>query len=358
MSNDVYIRLREFLHGLPAGFPATESGVELKILEKLYTPEQAEMAMCTSTIPETVSAIAARRGMDESEAAELLASMAKLGLLYRVRLGEDVLYMTNMFAVGVYEFNLNRIDREFAEMFEEYQPSFSEFMRSIPTKQLRVVPVAETIDAVQSVASYNQVRELVAKHHTAAVATCICRKERGLLGYECQKPHETCLTFGMAAQYYVENGIGREITIDEALRILDQAEEAGLVLMPTNAVHIMNICCCCGCCCGVLRTMSADPRPADLVQSSYQASIEEDLCDACSTCLERCQIEAITEAEGGDVMVVDTARCIGCGLCVSTCPQEAISLVEKAGVEAPAADIVKMWARMAEERGLGGATQG
>jgi len=34
-----------FLDGLPGGFPPTPDGVELRILKRLFTPEQAELAM-------------------------------------------------------------------------------------------------------------------------------------------------------------------------------------------------------------------------------------------------------------------------------------------------------------------------
>jgi electron transport complex protein RnfB len=348
VNDDVYKRLREFFHNLPGGYPETESGVEIKILEKLFTPEEAEMAMSLTMLPEPASAIAARRGMEESVAAELLESMAGKGLIFRIRIGKDAYYMANMFAIGVYEFNVNTMDREFAEMMEEYRPDFLRFMGSIPTKQLRVVPIGAVVDTTPSVASYDKIRELVKEKEVAAVAPCICRREKGLLGNECSRPIETCLTFGAGAQYYIENGIGHEITVEEALRVLDLAEESGLVLMPTNALDIMNICCCCKCCCGVLAMLSTLERPADAVQSSFQARIDPDLCVACGTCVERCQIDAIIE--GDEFNEIDTARCIGCGLCVPTCPEEALSLVEKTGVVSPAANISEMWMRMADER--------
>jgi hypothetical protein len=41
---DVYEALREHLDSLPAGFPATESGVEIRILKRLFSPEEAELA--------------------------------------------------------------------------------------------------------------------------------------------------------------------------------------------------------------------------------------------------------------------------------------------------------------------------
>ena len=348
MSDEVYKGLREFLHKLPGGYPETESGVEIKILKKLFTPEEAEMAMCLTMLPEPASAIAGRREMEEAEAADLLESMAGKGLIFRIRIGEDVYYMANMFVIGVYEFNVNTMDRELAEMLEEYLPHFQRFMGSIPTKQLRVVPIGTVVDTTQNVAPYDKVRELVKDKEVAAVAPCICRREKGLLGSDCSRPLETCLTFGAGAQYHIENGIGREITIEEALRVLELAEESALILMPTNALDIMNICCCCKCCCGVMAMLSTVERPADAVQSSFQARIDSDLCATCGTCIERCQIDAIIE--GDEFMEIDTARCIGCGLCVPTCPEEAVSLVEKTGAGSPAANISDMWTRMAEER--------
>lgn len=350
MSEDVYLRLREFLHSLPGGYPETESGVEIEILKKYFTPEEAEMATRLTLIPEAVPAIAARAGMEEAAAAELLESMASKGLIFRARFGDQVIYMANMFIVGIYEFNVQNLDAELAKLFERYQPDLGEFMRSVPTKQLRVVPINAAINAAPSVATYDRVRDLVKSQEVAALAPCVCRKEKGLLGEACDRPLEMCMTFGMAARYYIENGVGREITIDEALKVLDTAEESALVVMPMNSVDIMNICCCCKCCCGVLRIISAAKRPADEVQSSFQARIEPDLCVMCGTCLDRCQIEAVVDGEGS--MAIDTARCIGCGLCVSTCPEGSITLVERVGVAEPPANLIEMRMRMAEERGL------
>jgi H+/Na+-translocating ferredoxin:NAD+ oxidoreductase subunit B len=345
MDENVYLKLREHLDSFPGGFPSTENGVELKILKKLFTPQEAEMFMRMSLVPEPVAAVADRSGMDETKAAELLESMAGKGLLYRIRTDDCVYYMANMFVIGVYEFSLNVMDRELAEMMEEYLPH----LKLVP-KQVRVVPVGAAVDDTPSIASYDLVREMVKEKEIAAVAPCICRKEKGLLGRDCQRPQETCLTFDQAAEYYIENGLGRRISIDEALGVLSKAEESALVLMPNNAVHIMNICCCCSCCCGVLRVLSSFERPADEVQATFQASIDPDLCTACGTCMERCQIEAINE--GDDYMEVNEARCIGCGLCVPTCPEEAVSLAPRPGIEPPPANVVVTRVKIAKERGL------
>ena len=72
MSEDVYARLREFMDTLPGGYPSTPSGVEIKILKRLFTPEQAELTMKLSQEPEEVRSVAARTGMGENELAEKL----------------------------------------------------------------------------------------------------------------------------------------------------------------------------------------------------------------------------------------------------------------------------------------------
>jgi electron transport complex protein RnfB len=349
MSDEVYRDLAKFLDRMPGGFPKTESGVELKILKKLFTPEQAKIAMGLTPFPEPAAKIAARLKMDEAQAAAKLEQMAREGSIYRVRAGANVLYVALNFVVGIYEFHLNSIDRELAELMEEYLPHLKTMWEQTRTKQLRVVPIHSAVASAPAVSTYDQVRELTKKHELISVAPCICRKEQALLDNPCERPLETCLQFGMAAQYYIENGLGRKITSDELMDILKMGEEKALVLSPTNAQDIVNICMCCGCCCGVLRGLKAMPRPAEQVQSSFQARIDPGLCSACGTCLDRCQMDAIVE---GDVFQVDAERCIGCGLCLPTCPEQAVYFVPVERPATPPANIVEMNMRIGKERGV------
>jgi Pyruvate/2-oxoacid:ferredoxin oxidoreductase delta subunit/DNA-binding Lrp family transcriptional regulator len=350
MAEDVYLRLREFLDNMPGGYPETDSGVEIRILKRFFTPEQAEMTMHLTPMPEPVPAIAERAGMDEEAAAELLETLAKEGNIMRIRIEDQPYYMAISFVVGIYEFHLKVMDREFAEMMEEYLPYLTEMFSGLKTQQLRVVPVESAIETVHEVETYDRVRDLVKEHEIFAVADCICRKEAGLLGHPCDRPIEVCLTFGMAAQYFIENELGREISMEECLEVLDLAEESALVLSPTNAQDFVNICCCCSCCCNMLKGLKTFERPADYAGSSFQAKIDPDLCTSCGTCLDRCQIDAIIE--GDEYNEVDLARCIGCGLCVPTCPEEAIVMVAKAEVEVPPKNIVARDIKLATERGV------
>jgi ferredoxin len=133
--------------------------------------------------------------------------------------------------------------------------------------------------------------------------------------------------FGEFADYYVRNGKGRAIDKAEVYEILARADAANLVLQPTNSQRIGAICCCCSCCCGVLGGLKSQPKPAEAVVNAFIAHLEQDGCVACWTCLERCQMDALSEA--GDAVALDADRCIGCGLCVSTCPSGALTLVRK-----------------------------
>jgi Na+-translocating ferredoxin:NAD+ oxidoreductase subunit B len=135
---------------------------------------------------------------------------------------------------------------------------------------------------------------------------------------------ESCLVFGPAARFYLDNRLGRLIGREEALEILDRAEASGLVLQPSNAQKVVNICTCCGCCCQILKNLKAVPNPARYVASNYYAEVSGDRCAGCGTCVDRCPMEALAMME--DVAAIDRERCIGCGCCVPTCPEQAITL--------------------------------
>jgi ferredoxin len=350
MSEDVYTRLRDFMDELPAGYPSTPTGVEIKILKKMFTPEQAELTMKLRNEPEEVPAIAARIGIGQAELGPRLEEMAQKGCIFRVRRGGERLYQAFQFVIGLYEFQLDRIDREYSELLEEYLPYLGLSMMSVKTRQLRVIPLESSIESTPEVATYNRVRDLVREQETISVAQCICRKEQGLLGHPCDRPQEVCLTFGDYARYYIDNGMGRKLSVEEALGVLDLAEEHGLVVSPTNTQKIAAICCCCPCCCPNLKTARASERPLDFVLSYYQARIDADQCSSCGLCLDRCQVDAIEEGE--DTWSVLEDRCIGCGLCVAECPTEAISMLARPGMAAPPESFDDLIGRIGAERGV------
>jgi ferredoxin len=158
------------------------------------------------------------------------------------------------------------------------------------------------------------------------------------------------MAFGEMAEYYIENGYGRMVGQDEALRLLELSEERGLVPMPDNAQDIHFVCLCCSCCCGWLRNTKMLPNPAEFLRSNYYAVKDYELCSECLTCVERCPMDAVTESEGA--VKIDLDKCIGCGVCLSTCPEEAITLVQKETMVVPPATFEEKVDRIMAERGL------
>jgi ferredoxin len=334
MTDDVYQRLREHLDLLPGGFPATESGVEIRILKRLFTPEEAELAQQVKLKLETADKIAERAGMDPDQALAKLRDMASKGLIFSIDTGErPPSFMAAQFVIGIWEYQVQRLEPDFVRDVEEYMPHLArEAFQHLP--QLRTIPIGRSLTPEMNILPYEKAEELITGQKDILVAPCICRREREVKGEEtCGKLMDSCLVFGWAAHYYERNNLGRKITADEALEILHTAEEEGLVLQPSNTQDITNICCCCGDCCQVLVNLKRHPSPATIAATPFILDVDEGACSACETCVDRCQMDALTV---DDVVHLNADRCIGCGLCVPTCPEEALSLVRKPEDQAPA----------------------
>jgi Na+-translocating ferredoxin:NAD+ oxidoreductase subunit B len=325
-ATDVYRKLASHLDGLPGGFPSAESGVELRILRKLFSPHEAELALHVSLLPETAPVLAQRAGITLDDATRRLAEMARKGLIYELTPEKGAMtYAAAQFVIGIWELHVNALDPELIRDFEEYLPTLAREALRFP--QLRTIPVNRSLDARLTVMPYERAEALVRKATKVLVAPCICRRERHIAGEACSAPEEACLVFDMGAEIYERNGLGRLIGHDEALAILERAEEAALVLQPGNSQAPMNICCCCGCCCGVLRSIKSHPNPAALISSPFVVSFSPEECSVCGDCLERCQMGALRLDAGA--IDLNEGRCIGCGLCVSKCPTGSLTLTRK-----------------------------
>ncbi len=328
MTADIYKRLATHLDNLPGGFPPTESGVELRILRRLFSVDEAILALHLTLIPEPPRVIARRAGISCEYAVRRLEEMARKGLIVRVEpKGKPPEYASAQFIIGIWEFHVNELDLDLIRDLNEYMPTHfnAEIWKRSP--QLRTIPVGRSVDLHLEALPYERAEELVRAQEKFLVAPCICRREHRMAGKGCDRPEETCLVFGLGAEYYNRNGIGRLIDFQETLDILKMADETGLVLQPSNAQKAANICCCCGCCCQVLLNTKRYPNPAGLFSTSFAAQLNRETCTGCGTCVERCQMAALQLDDGRAVL--DLNRCIGCGLCVTTCPTESLSLLRK-----------------------------
>ena len=352
MTQNIYGRLATHLDNLPGGFPRTETGVEIRILKRLFTEEEALLACYLQMLPEPVERIAKRANLPPEELAEKLYRMSHKGLIYRADLPEGYRYMASQFVIGIWEYHVNDLDEGLIRDMNEYIPSLMDTASKLKTHQLRTIPIGAGLDGQGAVMPYEQARKLIEQQTKIVVAPCICRKEHAMIGKGCGKSVEACLVFSSGAYFYENNGLGRSISREEAINILNKAEEEALVLQPTNAQKITNMCLCCGDCCQILKSLKRLPNPASLVHSNYYVRIRKEDCLGCETCVERCQMKAIRMQDG--IAEVNLDYCIGCGLCVSTCSGKAIDLVRKNEEDCytPPANVVETYIRIAQERGL------
>ncbi len=329
MSKDLYRQLQERLDMYSVGFPATDSGIEITILKRMFSDDDARLFLSLTPMLETPEAVAGRIGRDVGETAIHLEDMAGRGLLFRMKKGDSIKYGAIPFVHGLFEFQVSRLDKDFARLVEEYfDGDFSRTMSENAGGFLRIVPIQHAIETTQNIAAYDDAVAILKNQKLIVVTDCICRKLRNTTGGGCGRVLEACFMFGSMAQYYIDHDMGREVQVDEAVAILTKAQEEGLVTQPATSQNPGGMCNCCGDCCGVLKSLNMVPNPADLVFSNYYAEVDKDACVGCEACLDRCQMTALSMTDD-EKAEVNMARCIGCGLCVTTCPGDAIRLESK-----------------------------
>lgn len=325
MSDESYDKLADALDRLPNGFPRTPSNIELRVLKKIFTPEEAWLAGHLSGKMEPTSAIAARAEISEDEVTERLRKMTRQGFVWGHKAEDGYRFRLAPFVVGIYEAQIENMDHELAHLVEDYLQNggAAGIMKPSPALQ-RVVPAMDTVKT-ELIMPYEDVREMLLQAKSYRVRDCICRTQKEHTGRECDYPLHNCLTFSSRERSEPHKD---DVTQEQALAILDQAEEVGLVHSVSNFIKgVSYVCNCCGCCCGILRGITEWGFENSMAASNYYAMIDADECQNCGICIDRCQVEAISEVDG--VTVVDRKRCIGCGLCVSGCPDGVAMLQRK-----------------------------
>jgi Na+-translocating ferredoxin:NAD+ oxidoreductase RNF subunit RnfB len=137
------------------------------------------------------------------------------------------------------------------------------------------------------------------------------------------------MTLGKSARHTSNHGFSKLVSKEEALKILKKCEDAGLVHKAyhkygNSSAEEVAICNCCSCCCMTARDCLIFPV---VNETNYLASIDEDLCTGCGTCVDLCYNKAI-ELNDDDKAERIEEFCAGCGVCAYHCPENAISLIE------------------------------
>jgi electron transport complex protein RnfB len=337
---DVYETLRGILDAHPSGAP--HSAVFDKIIRILFTPDEAALATHMSFMPRSAEAIASDAGIVVDEACALLEAMADKAIIFcRDKEGQKS-YGLLPTIPGLFEFPFMKgggtpMHDRLAGLWKEYHDTeLGASFAGNPTPVARIIPVEQSLTAATQVHPYEEVALRIDEVDYIALGTCACR----VTAKACDAPLDVCLIFDGAGKFLVERGYARRIDRTEAHRVLDRAEEAGLVHTSSNSADKATfICNCCKCCCTILTLQTQLNIPHAFATSAFQARVDSTECTGCGICVdERCPMGAIAIED--DVAEVITEKCIGCGLCVTGCPVDAI-ILERRSTEPPVPDTMK-----------------
>lgn len=350
---ECYERFRKRIdEACPFPTPSTESKVELEILSKLMTPEEAEIACNLSGDPETAQTVSARAGIAVETLRPVLEELVRKGVIFKVYT-EDPLYSLAPVMPGIWEFQLRSMTPELLSLFQRYYAEGQgKAFLTLKPPPFRVIPIHKSIPAELNILSYEQVEGFIDRATTVALADCHCRAVKRMVGEGCDAPDDVCLLLDVWADYFEKNLNVRRVDKDEAKAALRRAADAGLVHATFNSVEgAMFICNCCGCCCVGLRGITQLKIPvADMgiATSNFIAEVSKDDCTGCTVCVDKCPIEALDLNDS----VVDLLeeKCLGCGACVSVCPTNAISMKRRELQTVPVQSGVELLRQVLEKR--------
>jgi len=322
--NTAYEKLADALNALPNAFPRTETGSDIRLLEYMYTEKEAELASNLTKEYESPKEIAERLNLLPKEVQAGLLYLLKEGKAWMDIVGGRPKFRLAPFVVGSYEAAVGKMNEKMAVLFEEYlnDGGIKSIMKLQPSVH-RAIPTMDYSE-MEWILPYDNVIKIIEGANTFHVQDCICRLQQEELGEGCEAPKHNCLSFSTAKRKPVEG----DITKEEAIKIIKESEDAGLVHSVSNVVDGLNyICNCCGCCCGVLRGITEWGIENSMARANYEAKVDDDKCIGCEVCIDRCQVDAIDMMDG--IAKINREKCLGCALCISTCPTEAIKLLAR-----------------------------
>jgi electron transport complex protein RnfB len=319
---------------------APKSPALMGILEILFPEDEAEIAL---RLPMQNKSLSELKQMypDVPDIEEKLNRMVKRGTVFTSRTpGREPKYRLMPSVVGWAETPYwagkdTPIARQLAPLWLRYrEEAFGREQARAGMPVMRVIPVSRTVQDPRTVLPFDHLKPMIEATAYRAVAKCPCRQIKTYVGDGCDHSLENCLHFGSFGRYMVEQGMAREISVEETLAILKAANEEGLVHMADNIEgHLSTICNCCGCCCAFLDTQKKLHLRV-LSSSNYVARVNAEACVACGVCEDRCPMAAIAVGEN-DHAWVDATKCIGCGVCTPACDAGAVDLVLRGDVKTP-----------------------
>jgi ferredoxin len=337
-----YRKLSERLNRFPQGAPPTE--LLFRILEVLFTPEEAALVSLLPIKPFNLKAAAHVWHKSEAESRAVLDKLASRGMMLDTEIDGEQAYVLPPPMAGFFEFSMMRIGDQYdqkllAELFYQYLNVEEDFVRELFAEgetQLGRAFVNEQVitDSTTHVLDYERASEVIQTASHIGIGSCYCRHKMGHMGRACDAPMDICMTFNSTARSLIKHGVAREVGANECMELLQKAIDHNLVQFGENVrKEVSFMCNCCGCCC---EAMLASKRFATLhpvATTNFLPEIEDELCNGCGKCAEVCPVEAMGMVSAGHPQKpklkkarVNEELCLGCGVCIRQCRTGAAKL--------------------------------
>ena len=336
------IKIAKKLERVSQSYPKDDKGMPtdtyLEYLSLMYDPEIAKLVFHLPVFPKTISLVrfAKSVGMDKTELMNKLEDLTERGFI--IKLGKSYAQPMPLFVYDIPFILKKNIEHEDVKKFAELSRKFfvdDQYYKTWQTSRkgtprLRVLTVSEEVEPEKEIVPIEEVYKIIDKEDDFAIIPCPCRQRTEVEGIrECKDkyPIHNCTLLGPFAKAVLEMNDPDIIsaTREEIKNLTREAAEIGLVHCTDNqAENTTILCACCECCCGMLRGLTRFDNPRAIARANFISKVDEELCVACGTCLERCKFEAI---EINDKAVINPDKCIGCWLCAVTCPEEALTMI-------------------------------
>ena len=344
--------LKQSWYGVP------DADVLLPYVAARYTPEEALLLTGMPFMPKTLAELSDLTGTNVDVLRPKLDALTSKGLVYKqVKENRERYALNDIFFIARtfgWPGRRDEYDMRVGPFQHKYltDGGLSPW-QNVKEKGLRVLPIDATIEDTTGVLPYEEVRKILDKVEYFTVSHCPCRHANNLDpdSPASQYPTEVCLHFDKLGHYIVENGMGREITRQETEEILKRSAELGLIHGISN--HQEKPDTICGCdrdSCMWFLAMKKYGHAGSLTPSNFRVTVNQSTCTGCGLCVKRCPMEAlhlqdapsvkgrktaVTSKDGrpreltnkaGQVVELNSERCIGCGVCAYKCPSQSLTL--------------------------------
>ncbi|NQT73423.1 MAG: 4Fe-4S dicluster domain-containing protein [Chloroflexi bacterium] len=315
---------------------APQSPTFTKILQLLFSPDEAEIARRIPSQPIPLDTISKKLNIPFDELSDKMTDMAQRGLVIDMERNGRRYVALPPVIIGFFEYTFMRTREnapmmELAQLFDDYMTQDDRFARSVFTSQTQLGRSLVREESLPEgdyteILDWERASQIVQSASTLGVSLCACRHKKSHLGKACDRPQKTCLTLNYGAEVMIRSGLADRITAAEGIGILEECKEAGMAQTGDNVQRKMTyICNCCGCCCGMMEAINTCNIRNAIVSSNWIMQVDLAKCKGCGKCAQVCPVGAIAIAEEKEGekkrrwAVRDADLCLGCGVCCSSC---------------------------------------